>query len=72
MFGITATDYFKSDLSDLLCKPEVMIALVHQHLPCTCVRMTTQANKHQSEWQFAVRDMVYLELKPYIQSSLVP
>jgi hypothetical protein len=34
--------------------------------------MKRQADKKRSERVFAVRDMVFLKLQPYIQSSLAP
>lgn len=35
-------------------------------------RMKSQADKHRQEKEFAVGDMVYLRLQPYIQSSVAP
>lgn len=44
--------------------------LVKQHLPRAQERMKRQADKHRSERNFSVGDMVYLNLQPYIQSSV--
>jgi hypothetical protein len=44
--------------------------LVKQHLLRAQARMKKQANKGRSERTFAVGDMVFLKLQPYVQSSV--
>lgn len=46
--------------------------LIKQHLGRAQVRMKRQADKRRSERVFAVGDMVFLKLQPYVQSSLAP
>jgi hypothetical protein len=58
------------DLSAWLSERELMHQLVHQHLLRAQDRMKRQADKHRVERQFAVGDMVYLKLQPYVQSSI--
>jgi hypothetical protein len=43
---------------------------VRHHLLCAQQRMKPQADKRLSERVFAVGDMVYLKLQPYIQNSV--
>jgi hypothetical protein len=47
-----------------------MHSLVRQHLERAQLRTKRQADKGKSERSFAVGDMVYLKLQPYIQSSM--
>lgn len=49
-----------------------MDKLLHQHLSCAKNRMKKQADQHRSERSFAVDDLVFLKLQPYVQSSLAP
>ena len=49
-----------------------MLAAVRQHLLRAQQRMKSQADKKRSDRSFAVGDMVYLKLQPYVQSSLAP
>lgn len=46
-----------------------MHKLVQQHLLRAQDRMKKQADKIRYERQFAVGDLVYLKLQPYIQSN---
>ena len=50
---------------------EMMQDLIKQPLLRPRARMKRQADKGRLERTFAVGDMVYLKLQPYIQSSLV-
>lgn len=47
-----------------------MTRLLKQHLERVRQRMKRQANKKRSERSFAVGDMVFLKMQPYIQSSI--
>jgi hypothetical protein len=49
-----------------------MLAAVRQHLLRAQQRMKSQADKKRSDRSFAVGDLVYLKLQPYVQSSLAP
>lgn len=49
-----------------------MHELVKQHLLRAQRRIKWQADKHRSEREFAVRDLVFLKIQPYVQSSLAP
>jgi hypothetical protein len=71
MFGIAAADAFPvKDMSDWLLDRDLMQSLIRQHLVRAQDRMKRQADKHRSERQFAVGDMVFLKLQPYIQTSV--
>jgi hypothetical protein len=50
----------------------VMTSLIKLHLTRSKDRMKRQADKKRSARVFAVGDMVFLKLQPYIQSSLAP
>jgi ribosomal protein L21E len=60
------------ELSNWLQEHELMQQLVCQHLLRAQERMKRQADKHRVEHQFAVGDMVFLKLQPYVQSSVAP
>ena len=47
-----------------------MLDLVKQHLLRAQARMKKQVDKGRSERNFAVGDMVFLKLQPYVQSSV--
>lgn len=47
-----------------------MHSLVKQHLLRAQMRMKKQADKGCSERTFAIGDVVFLKLQPYVQSSL--
>jgi hypothetical protein len=49
-----------------------MTRVVHQRLLRARNRMKQQADKHRSDWEFAVGEFVYLKLQPYIQFSIAP
>jgi hypothetical protein len=46
--------------------------MLQKQLACAQQRMKAQANKHRSEPEFQVGDMVYLKVQPYVQMSLAP
>jgi hypothetical protein len=46
--------------------------LICDHLLRAQDRMKKQADKHRYEREFKVGPMVYLKLKPYVQSSVLP
>lgn len=58
------------ELSRWLKERELMLQLVHQHLLRAQTRMKRQADKRHSERSFAVGDMVFVKLQPYVQSSV--
>jgi hypothetical protein len=49
---------------------EKLSGLIQQHLHRAVTRMKLQADKSRSERCFAVGDLVFLKLQPYVQSSL--
>lgn len=61
-----------TELDDWLQERALMQNVLKQHLSRAQERMKRQADKHRSERQFNVGDMVYLKLQPYIQSSVAP
>jgi hypothetical protein len=68
-FGIEAVDSFPvDDMAEWLQAREVMLQLIKQHLSRAQNRMKRQADKHRSERQFQIGDMVFLKLQPYIQT----
>lgn len=72
-FGLTgdsATDC--SEVESFISERATMLAAVRQHLLRAQQRMKSQADKKRSDRSFAVGDMVYLKLQPYVQSSLAP
>lgn len=72
-FGISDTDsVVVPELSVWLQERQVMNDLIRQHLHRSKLRMKKQADQNRSERQFAVDDMVFVKLQPYVQSSLTP
>jgi hypothetical protein len=49
-----------------------MDELLRHHLHRGKNRMKKQTDQHRSERHFAVGDLVYLKLQPYVQTSLAP
>jgi hypothetical protein len=49
-----------------------MDQLLQHHLNRAKTRMKKQADQHRSERTFAVDDLVFLKLQPYVQTSLAP
>lgn len=49
-----------------------MDQLLQHHLHRAKNRMKKQADQHCSERSFAVDDLVFLKLQPYVQTSLAP
>lgn len=60
------------DLQNWMTNRATMQALVKQHLLRAQDRMKRQVDKGRSERTFAVGDMVFLKLQPYVQSSVAP
>lgn len=61
-----------ADLDEWLKECELMTSLVQQHLQQAQQQMKSLADKNRTERTFAVGDMVFLKLQPYIQTSLAP
>lgn len=59
------------DLQSWMVDRAVMTDLIQQHLQRAKDQMKKQADKGRSERSFAVGNMVYHKLHPYVQSSLV-
>lgn len=58
------------DLEQWLKERELLTKLIQQHLLRAQQHMKAQADKKRSERSFQPRDMVYMKLQPYVQSSL--
>jgi len=72
-FGITPPAASSvPDVETMLIDRSTMLDLVRQHLLWAQQRMKLQADKRHSERSFAVGDLVYLKLQPYVQVSLAP
>jgi hypothetical protein len=66
-FGIPAgIESVVTSISQWLLDCQLMTDLVKQHLNRATVRMKSQADKHRSERQFQVGDLVLLKLQPYM------
>jgi hypothetical protein len=66
-FGLSSADVsVPADVSSWLKERSLMQAVARQHLLRAQQRMKKQADKSRSERQFAVGDLVYLKLQPYI------
>ena len=67
--------YFPKDspvdaVNNFLCKREQILHAVKKNLQNARHRMIQLANKHRSERQLAIGDLVYLKLQPYKQKTL--
>jgi len=72
-FGISNdTQLHSTNLEQWLLEKNLLNDLLQHHLSRAQQRMKAQADKHRSELEFAVGDLVYLKLQPYIQSSIAP
>jgi hypothetical protein len=49
-----------------------MNTVIRQHLNIARDRMKHQTNKRQTEHEFAVGDLIYMKLQPYVQASVMP
>lgn len=58
------------DIKSWLSQRQLMNHAIRQHLLQAQQRMTHQADKNRVDRVFAVGDMLYLKLQPYIQSSV--
>ena len=61
-----------AELEEWLTEWETLSKLIQQQLLRAQQRMKNQADKNRTEREFAVGDLVYLKLQPYIQSSVAP
>jgi hypothetical protein len=69
--GLSAVDAIPvGDLQSWLANRQLMTQTIKQHLLRAQQRMKHQADRNRSDRVFAVGDMVYLKLQPYIQSSV--
>lgn len=59
-----------SDLQSWLHDKALTQDLVHQHLLRARQRMKSQSDRNRTERHFQVHDWVYVNLQPYVQSSL--
>lgn len=72
-FGLTVDSACAvPDLQTWLQDRQLMQDLLRQHLERIRARMKHQADKRRTERSFAVGDMVFLKLQPYVQSSVAP
>lgn len=58
------------DLASWLREREVMMQHLQQQLKCAQDRMKKQADKHCTDREFAVGDLVFLKLQPFVQTSM--
>jgi hypothetical protein len=61
-----------SELQTWTTDRQWMDQLLKLHLHRAKNRMKKQADQHHSERSFAVDDLVFLKLQPYVQTSLAP
>jgi hypothetical protein len=59
-----------SDLAGWLQEREETAALLQQHLLRAQQRMKAQEDKHRTEREFQVGDLVYMKLQPYAQTTI--
>lgn len=59
-----------TDLAARLADRELMSDVIHLHLNRANQRMKRQVDDKHSEQQFQIRDMVFVKIQPYVQSSL--
>jgi hypothetical protein len=70
-FGITASDQIASaDISAWLHERSLVLATARQHLLRMQQRMKVLADRKRTEREFAVGDVVFLRLQPYLQQSV--
>jgi hypothetical protein len=70
-FGIPALDNSSSDLAAFIQDKQRIHLLLQQHLHRAKQRMKHQEDKRRSDRTFQVRDLVFVKLQPYVQTSLV-
>jgi hypothetical protein len=58
------------ELDAWLIERQLLHQVIQQQLTRASQRMKHQADKHRSEREFAVGDLVYLKLQPHIQTSV--
>jgi hypothetical protein len=69
--GLCPQPYARGKLDEWLNRHLNMNEFIKQHLVQTPRCMKKQADKHHSESEFAVGDMVYMKLQPYAQSTVM-
>jgi hypothetical protein len=71
--GLSSEAFIHSpDLEQWMLERNLLNDLLKHHLHRAQTRMKHQADKKRCEKQFAVDDLVYLKLQPYIQSLVAP
>lgn len=70
-FGVEQLDQCTvPDLATWLKEREVVMELLQQQLKRAQDRMKTQVDKKRTDWEFAVGDLVFLRLQPFVQTSV--
>jgi hypothetical protein len=70
-FGLVPSDACSvTDLQHWLDERNTILALLHQQLLRVQQKMKSAADKKRSFCEFAVDDLVFLKLQPYIQNSV--
>jgi hypothetical protein len=70
--GLVPPAAAKGNLQGWLIEHANMNHLICKHLIRAQQRMKRQTDKSHSEREFAIGEMVYLKLQPYVQSSVMP
>ena len=70
-FGITNPDVcHPSELDEWLSERQPLNQVIQRQLIRASQRMKQQADRHRSEREFEVGDLVYLKVHPYIQTTV--
>jgi hypothetical protein len=72
LLGIDPPSAASGKLEEWLAERSNMNDLIRQHLVRAQSMMKKQADKRRSDHEFAVGDMVYMKLQPYVQSTVMP
>jgi hypothetical protein len=70
--AVNPSDTFHTKVEAWTSDRQWMDQVLQQHLFHAKHHMMKQADHHRSEQRFAVGDLVYLKLQPYVQTSLAP